>query len=139
MTNTSSSVWPILAYRDAPAAIVFLAGAFGFEEGSIFAREGDPSIIEHAEMLWPGGGGVMFGTAGRDDSPFAARAPGNDAVYIVCDDPDSLLERAVAGGAEVIQGLGDERDGPRGFTVRDIEGNLWSFGGTQASKGGSGR
>ena len=31
-------------------------------------------------------------------------------------------------GAEVVRGLKDEDYGSRGFTVRDPEGNLWSFG-----------
>ena len=127
-SNNDPAVWPILAYRDARAAIEFLRDAFGFEETAVYARDGDPSIIEHAEMRWPLGGGVMFGTAAKDDSPFGQRAPGNDAVYVVCDDPDGLYARATASGAEVVRELIDEDYGSRGFTVRDPEENLWSFG-----------
>ena len=123
-----TAVWPILAYRDAPAATRFLVDAFGFEERAVYRREGDPSIVEHGELRWPLGGGIMFGTAGKDDSPFGRRVPGNDSVYVVCDDPDALVERATAAGAEVVRGLKDEDYGSRGFTVRDPEGNLWSFG-----------
>src|SRR5690606_26899749 len=112
------SVWPVLAYRDARAAITFLTEAFGFVERAAYAREDDPSVIEHAEMVWPLGGGVMFGTAGKDDGPFGSRAPGQDSVYVVCDDPDGLFERATAAGAEVVRGLVDEDYGSRGFTVR---------------------
>ena len=122
------SVWPCLTYRDAPAAIRFLRDAFGFEEKSCYTRDDDPSIVEHAEMRWPRGGGVMFGTAAKDDSAFGSRVIGNDAVYVVCDEPDALFERATAAGAEVVRGLRDEDYGSRGFTVRDPEGNLWSFG-----------
>jgi uncharacterized glyoxalase superfamily protein PhnB len=130
MTNTTmhSAVWPVLSYRDARGAIEFLARAFGFEERACYAREDDPSIVEHAEMRWPLGGGIMFGTAGKDDGPFGQRTPGNDSVYVVCEDPDGLFEQAVAAGAEVVRGLKDEDYGSRGFTVRDPEGNLWSFG-----------
>jgi uncharacterized glyoxalase superfamily protein PhnB len=134
MTNTSTSsdalaaVWPVLTYRDARAAIAFLRDAFGFEERAAYARDDDPSIVVHAEMRWPLGGGIMFGTAGKDDSPFGQRTPGNDSVYVVCEDPDALFERATAAGAEVVRGLKDEDYGSRGFTVRDPEGNLWSFG-----------
>jgi uncharacterized glyoxalase superfamily protein PhnB len=85
-------------------------------------------VIEHAEMRWPLGGGVMFGTAGKDDSPFGRRTPGNDSVYVVCDDPDALHDRALAAGAVLVRGLADEDYGSRGFTVADPEGNLWSFG-----------
>lgn len=126
--NSEAAVWPILTYRDARAALSFLNSAFGFEETAVHARDGDQSIVEHAEMRWPLGGGVMFGTAGKDDSPFGQRAPGNDAVYVVCDDPDGLFRRATAAGAQVVRGLVDEDYGSRGFTVRDPEGNLWSFG-----------
>ncbi len=101
MTDTSNqktAVWPILTYRDAPAAMEFLTNAFGFEERAAHTREDDPSVIEHAEMRWPLGGGIMFGTAGKDDSPFGTRVPGNDSVYVVCDDPDALFDRAVAAG-----------------------------------------
>ena len=130
MTNTTihAAVWPVLSYRDARAALEFLAKAFGFEERACYAREDDPSIVEHAEMRWPLGGGIMFGTAGKDDGPFGQRTPGNDSVYVVCEDPDRLFEQAVAAGAEVVRGLKDEDYGSRGFTVRDPEGNLWSFG-----------
>lgn len=128
MTTNPPAVWPILAYRDARAAFTFLRDAFGFEERAVYARHDDPSVVEHAEMRWPLGGGVMFGTAGKDDSPFGRRAPGNDSVYVVCHDPDALFDRAVAAGAEVVRGLVDEDYGSRGFTVRDPEGNLWSFG-----------
>lgn len=121
-------VWPILSYRDARAAIGFLTEAFGFEERALYAHDDDPSVVEHAELRWPLGGGVMLGSAGKDESPFGQRNPGNDAVYVVCDDPDGLYERATAAGAEVVRGLVDEDYGSRGFTVRDPEGNLWSFG-----------
>jgi uncharacterized glyoxalase superfamily protein PhnB len=131
MTTTKKAtthVWPVLSFRDARAAITFLTEAFGFEEVAAYARDDDPSIIEHAEMRWPLGGGIMFGTASKDDSPFGQRVPGNDSVYVVCDDPDALFARATAAGAEVVRGLVDEDYGSRGFTARDPEGNLWSFG-----------
>jgi uncharacterized glyoxalase superfamily protein PhnB len=127
MTDTAV-VWPVLTYRDARKAIAFLKEAFGFEETAVYAREDDPSVIEHAELRWLLGGGVMLGTAGKDDSAFGRRAPGNDAVYVACTDPDALFERATKAGAEVVRGLVDEDYGSRGFTVRDPEGTLWSFG-----------
>lgn len=128
MDNNQCMIWPVLTYRDARAAIDFLTEAFGFEESGVYTRDDDPSIVEHAQLRSPLGGGVMFGTAGKDDSPFGKRTPGNDTVYVVCDDPDGLFEQAVTAGAEVVRGLKDEDYGSRGFTVRDPEGNLWSFG-----------
>jgi uncharacterized glyoxalase superfamily protein PhnB len=127
-STTFPAVWPTLTFTDSRAAIAFLRDAFGFEEVAVYAREDDPSIVEHAEMRWPLGGGIMFGTAGKDDGPFGQRKPGNDSVYVVCDDPDGLFARASAAGATVVRGLRDEDYGSRGFSVRDPEGNLWSFG-----------
>ncbi len=128
MSEHFTAVWPVLTFKDAPAAIAFLVDAFGFEQRSAHAREDDPSVVEHAELRWPLGGGIMCGTAGKDDSPFGRRTPGIDSVYVVCDDPDTLFERSRSRGAEVVSGLADEDYGSRGFTVRDPEGNLWSFG-----------
>jgi uncharacterized glyoxalase superfamily protein PhnB len=124
----TTHVWPTLTYRDARAGIAFLVDAFGFIETAVYARDGDPTIVEHAELRWPDGGGVMLGSAGKDDGPYGQRLPGNDAVYVVCRDPDGLLARATATGATVVRDLADEDYGSRGFTVRDPEGNLWSFG-----------
>jgi uncharacterized glyoxalase superfamily protein PhnB len=126
--NDVTGVWPVISFTDARCGIRFLVDAFGFEERVVYARDDDPSIVEHAELRWPLGGGVMCGSAGKDDSAFGRRQPGNDSVYVVCTDPDALLERATAAGAELVQGLRDEEYGSRGFTVRDPDGNLWSFG-----------
>lgn len=128
MTDTPTAVWPIISYRDAPAGIAFLAEAFGFVAAAVYTRESDPSIVEHAELRWPEGGGVMLGTAGKDETAFGRRQPGNDSVYVVCTDPDALFVRATAAGATMVQELKDEDYGSRGFTVEDPEGNLWSFG-----------
>ena len=129
MTNRiKPAVWPVLTFTDAPRAMRFLIDAFGFEQGVVVTVEGEPSVIAHGELWWPPGGGVMFGTAGKDDTPFGRRFPGNEALYLVTDEPDALFERATAAGAEVVSGLADEDYGSRGFTVADPEGNLWSFG-----------
>jgi len=127
-SSNQASIWPTLTFYDARAAANFLVAAFGFELRAIHAHEDDPGVVEHGELRWPRGGGVMFGSAGKDDGPFGRRLPGNESVYVVCDDPDALFERATAAGAEVVRPLTDEDYGSRGFVVRDPEGNLWSFG-----------
>ncbi|MEV6341615.1 VOC family protein [Nocardia vinacea] len=127
-TATRTAVWPCLNFTDARAAVAFLTSTFGFEEVAIYAREDDPSFIEHGQLRWPLGGGIMFSSIGKGDNPFCERGPGTDSIYLVCEEPDALHDRAVAAGAEVVRGLRDEDYGSRGFTVRDPEGNLWSFG-----------
>lgn len=127
MTQTPApAVWPALIYTDAPAAIRFLVEAFGFVEELVVPGDADRDIA-HAELRWPAGGGVMLGSTG-DDNEFCQREPGTASTYVVTDAPDALFDRATAAGAEVVRELRDEEYGSRGFTVRDPEGNLWSFG-----------
>ena len=124
-TRTATIVWPTLKYRDAPAAIRFLVEAFGFEDKAVYPGETD-GTVRHAELRWPGGGGVMLGSVQPDgDVDLPA---GIGSVYIVTDQPDALYERATAAGATVARGIRDEDYGSRGFTVRDPEGVFWSFG-----------
>ena len=126
-TTNNPSIWPVPTYKDAEAALRFLHDAFGFEE-TIVVRggEGDDRAIHHAEMKWPLGGGIMFGSPRpADDDPFPR---GPISLYVVCDDPDALYERATKAGAEIVLPVKDEDYGSRGFTARDPEGNLWTFG-----------
>ncbi|MBO0687714.1 MAG: glyoxalase, partial [Candidatus Dormibacteraeota bacterium] len=60
-TERTATVWPSLRYRDARAAIRFLVDAFGFEEVASYAGS-DESVVVHAELRWPEGGGVMLGS-----------------------------------------------------------------------------
>jgi uncharacterized glyoxalase superfamily protein PhnB len=125
-TTTRTGVWPTLLYSDANAAITFLIEAFGFEEAAVY-RSDDGTDVNHAELRWPEGGGVMLGTH-RPDSSIAALPPGVGAIYVVVTDPDALYERAKAHGAVIMREMRDEDYGSRGFTARDPEGVIWSFG-----------
>jgi len=118
-------VWPTLHARDARALIRFLVDAFGFEETVVY---GDGDVVEHAQLSWPQGGGVMLGSAReRPDDPWPLR-PGSFGAYVVTDEPDALRDRAVAAGAQLVQDIEETDYGSRGFAVRDPEGNRWSFG-----------
>ncbi|MCZ4582499.1 VOC family protein [Rhodococcus opacus] len=124
-TSTQSTcVWPTFVYRDARAAIRFLVDAFGFAEKAVY---GEGGRVDHAELGWPKGGGIMLGSP-SEDSVISDLPPGTGSVYLVVDDPDALHERAVAAGATIVRGLRDEDYGSRGFTCRDPEGVFWSFG-----------
>jgi uncharacterized glyoxalase superfamily protein PhnB len=121
-----TAVWPSLLYRDANAAIAFLVAAFGFEEIVVYRNE-DGSIVEHAELRWPEGGGVMLGSV-RPDSGITSLPPGVGAIYVVVTDPDTLYARATANGARITREMHDEDYGSRGFAASDPEGVTWSFG-----------
>src|ERR1700735_644614 len=90
-------VWPSLRARDARALIRFLVDAFGFEETAVYG-EGDR--VDHAELAWPPGGGILLGSGG-------GTATGTFSGYAVTDDPDALLARATAGGAKVTREMED--------------------------------
>jgi uncharacterized glyoxalase superfamily protein PhnB len=49
-------------------------------------------------------------------------------------DPDEHHRRAVEAGAEIVRPLEDTDYGARGYTARDPEGNLWSFGNYQPAE-----
>ncbi len=118
--------WPSLRYDDAPAAIRFLAEAFG-AEAAVVVPGAEPDIVAHAEVHFPHGGGVMLGSTQRastlDDLP-----GGVGAVYAVIDRPDERFEQAVAAGATVVMPPTDQPHGSRDFVVRDPEGVHWCFG-----------
>lgn len=125
--TAARTIWPCLNYRDARAAIAYLTETFGFVATLIV--EGDARRpIAHAELRWPEGGGIMLGSAVPDGNEFEQRPTGAASVYVVTDEPDTLYARATAAGAEIARGLVDEEYGSRGFSARDPEGNIWSFG-----------
>ncbi len=125
--NTPSpQVWPTLRARDARALIRFLVAAFGFEETVV---HGDGDQVEHAQLSWPLGGGIMLGSV-REAGPDGGwpLQPGSFGAYVVTDDPDGLFARAISAGAEILSGLHETDYGSRDFSARDPEGNRWSFG-----------
>ena len=123
----SPVVWPSIRCGDTRALIDFLVAAFGFEEQFSVPGEDGKGII-HAQIRWPGGGGVMLGDAEGGDAFNLSLPFGPVSIYVVTDPPDALHDRAVAVGATIVRGLRDEDYGSRGFSATDPEGNLWSFG-----------
>jgi uncharacterized glyoxalase superfamily protein PhnB len=111
------SVHPSLTYRDVAAATEFLERAFGLK-------------AEHT----PGGTALRYGSgvvliqSERPEDLHGEHA-GKAWVYVVVEDPEAHYEHARAEGAEVLGEVHDAFDGAqRGYSARDPEGNLWSFG-----------
>jgi uncharacterized glyoxalase superfamily protein PhnB len=128
MTDTKTpppQVWPTLRANDARTLIKFLVEAFGFEETVVYG-EGDR--VDHAQLSWPLGGGIMLGSADRGPGDQWPLRPGTFGAYVVADDIDALHARAVTAGAEIIRPPQDTDYGSHEFAARDPEGNLWSFG-----------
>ncbi|MEZ5381376.1 MAG: glyoxalase [Microthrixaceae bacterium] len=125
--ETPTLIWPTLNYDDALAAIEFLT-SIGFTSSIVVPNEEDSSVIEHCQLHWPEGGGVMLSSAGREGNEFSQRPTGCGAAYVVTADPDGAFNRAVAAGATPFRAMEEQDYGGRGGTVSDAEGNLWSFG-----------
>jgi uncharacterized glyoxalase superfamily protein PhnB len=127
---------PMIAYEDGPAAMDWLADAFGFTELTRWTD--DSGRLTHGE-LETGAGLVMLATPTPDyESPrrhreHCERAAAWSQVPWVVDGvlvhvPDVIAHRARADAAGARM-LGDiEEDGPgRRYRVEDLEGHRWMF------------
>lgn len=124
MTINRTEIIPYIFYRDLPAALDWLAAAFGFVEEM---RSGTPSGGMHGEMSLDGRRIMMGQPAEQSDMG----APGADGkatmgVFVYLDDVDLHHARATAAGAQIVAPPHDEAYG-RTYTVRDLEGHPWYF------------
>jgi uncharacterized glyoxalase superfamily protein PhnB len=129
------AIIPCLRYEDAPAAILFLCDAFGFVPHAIYSDEEDQQIVHHAQLLL-GGNMVMLSSAqeGEVQELYGWKTPAEaggitQCIYVVIDDLDAHHDHAKASGADILTEPHDNEGYPgRGYTARDSEGNVWSFG-----------
>jgi uncharacterized glyoxalase superfamily protein PhnB len=130
-TDTGATVIPSLRYRHAPAAIDWLCRAFGFERHLVVP--GRNGTIAHAQLSF-GHGMIMLGSVTDSELGRLIKQPDEiggaetRSAYVVVPDADAIYARARAAGAEIVRDIKDEDHGGRGFTCRDLEGRLWSFG-----------
>jgi uncharacterized glyoxalase superfamily protein PhnB len=126
--TTLPNIFPELIYDDAPAALEWLARAFGFVLGEVIqAADGK---IAHAEMHY-GPGTIMLKSATAETVfGVSPRTLGgiNQSVFVAVEDPDTHYERAQATGAEIVMKPTDMDFGARNYAARDPEGHLWGFG-----------
>jgi uncharacterized glyoxalase superfamily protein PhnB len=126
-------VIPCLRYRDAPAAIEWLCSTFGFNKQAVYPNS--DGTIAHAQLTF-GNGMIMLGSAVEKATEWGRLIKQPDQIggaetqsaYLIVADADVLYARAKAAGAEIVIDIKDEDYGGRGFSCRDIEGHLWSFG-----------
>jgi uncharacterized glyoxalase superfamily protein PhnB len=116
-------VYPSLTYRDVEAAIAFLERALGLAPEDIIR---DEQGMVRSAILRCGSGSVLV----QPDLPDELHGShlGHGWVYVATADPDAHFERARAAGAEVVGEPHDAEETMRGYSARDLEGNLWSFG-----------
>lgn len=117
------SIWTNVV-SDAPGVLREWLLSLGFVEDLLIPGERD-GAIHHCQLDWPGGGRVMLSGTGERPTPCR---PGTTWQHVVTDDPDAVLARAQARGAEIVQPIVDQTDYPaREFTVADPDGNRWTF------------
>lgn len=129
--NHGSSLIPCLRYRDAHAMIDWLCHAFGFEKHAVY--DDDAGGVAHAQLVH-GNGMLMLGSV-RDDT-FGRRIAQPDEVggretqctYVVVADCRRHYEHARAAGAGIVDDYEVKDYGGAGYSCRDPEGHLWSFG-----------
>ncbi|WP_341720846.1 VOC family protein [Micromonospora sp. FIMYZ51] len=128
-------VVPMINYADGPAAMDWLAEAFGFVEQ---ARWVDDGMLSHGEMI-AGDGVIMMATGTRDyEGPRAHRehcaaaaawskVPYTiDGVLVYVPDVDGHCARAREKGAVILSEPGDSPWG-RQYRAEDVEGHRWMF------------
>jgi uncharacterized glyoxalase superfamily protein PhnB len=117
-------VYPSLTYRDLEAALEFLEKAFGLEPEVLGTDE--QGAVRHAAVRH--GEGLVLLQPDLPDQLHGTHL-GQGWVYVAVTDPDGHFERARAAGATMLGEPHDALDGQmRGYSARDLEGNLWSFG-----------
>lgn len=130
--QTTATIIPTFIYRDAPAAIDFLCRAFGFTSYLVVPGEGD--TIVHAQLSFGQGMVMLSSTTGKGEYDQLVKTPAElggvagAAPYLIVTDPDAHYAQAKAAGAEILLDIEDKDYGGRGYTCRDLEGYVWSFG-----------
>ena len=121
---TRTEIIPYIFYRDVPAALEWLARAFGFKED---LRVGTPRGGMHGEMSLDGQR-IMMGEGGEAWRMVSANQAGfaTMGVFIYLDNVDAHYERAKAAGAQIDRPPHDEDYG-RTYTARDLDGHPWFF------------
>lgn len=92
---------PILHYDNTRAALEYVVEVFGFA-AAVAAKDPDGDVV-HAELRWPGGGALVFGSTKHTDSVHGHLPSGVNAVYVATDDVDAIHDRVVAAGGDVVE------------------------------------
>ena len=137
-TDTGAQgVVPMLSYADGPAAMDWLATAFGFQEATRWLDE--RGVLAHGEML-AGRGRIMPATPSADyEGPLRHRSHCDtaaawatvrwviDGVLVYVDDIDAHFERATAAGAVLLSSVEQGPGGSHLYRAEDLEGHRWMF------------
>lgn len=130
--ESKAKIIPSIRYNNCEKAIEWLCEALDFE---IHLKvPSDKGGILHAQLIY-NDCMIMLGSAHEGDglgklnsSPIELEGQNTASVYMVVADADAHYKKALAKGAEIVLDIKDEDYGGRGYTCKDLEGHLWSFG-----------
>jgi uncharacterized glyoxalase superfamily protein PhnB len=126
------TIFPIIRFNDADAGLAWLKDALGFEEHGVF--RGDDGVVQHGELRLEGAW-VMIGSESAESADRFGRHAGTGFYYLAVDDAAAAYERARSSGADLTSELESREYGGREFSLRDPEGNIWSVGEYDPSRG----
>jgi uncharacterized glyoxalase superfamily protein PhnB len=122
---------PALRYRNIENAVKWLGDAFGFQEhDAVSDAHGD---VSYAEVSF-GNTIIMLGATRGFEVDELMRQPDEiggaetQGSYYFISDIDAHYARACSAGAQIVLALKTHANGARGYTCRDPEGHLWTFG-----------
>ncbi|MCK8481693.1 VOC family protein [Psychroserpens algicola] len=131
MTTNKACIIPVIQYKNAKAAIEWICESFGFEKRLVVP--GENCTIIHAQLTY-GNSMIMLSSENNNEygklinTPNCLNEINTQAPYIIVEKIDDHYKNAVAKGAKILIEIKDEAYGGRGYTCKDLEGHIWSFG-----------
>jgi uncharacterized glyoxalase superfamily protein PhnB len=119
------AITPYLLYRDAGAALEWLAQAFGLRKtGS--SHQDAAGRVSHAQMRL-GDAVLLLGSPGPDFKNPKVLGHATQNLYVDVADVDRHYARAVSAGARIVEEPKDTFYGARRYGAEDLEGHVWYF------------
>jgi uncharacterized glyoxalase superfamily protein PhnB len=122
---------PALRYRNVAAAIDWLCAAFAFDKHHVVTGEDGSILYAHLTL----GNDMIMLLPVRDSGldlfmkqPDEIGGAETQSCYLVVKDADAHYRNAKAAGADIVLAINDDDHGGRGYSCRDPEGHIWSFG-----------
>lgn len=119
------AITPYLLYRDAGAAVDWLAKAFGLRKSGRSYKDAGGRVT-HAEMKL-GEALLMLGSPGPDFKNPKVLGQATQNLYVDVEDVDKHYARAVKAGAKIVEEPKDTFYGARRYGAEDPEGHRWYF------------
>lgn len=129
--DVSGRVVPTLRYRNVGAAVDWLCQAFGFRLHEVVRDDRDRVVQAQIAlgdimvMLLPVGDTDLDRHMAQPDEVGGAETQSS---YFLVPDPDAHYARAMKAGATIVLDMGTFESGGQGYSCRDHEGHIWSFG-----------